>query len=212
MDLSKLRNEYVKGTLDEKSAATNPFEQFSNWFKEYRSTEPTEPTAVTLGTVDEAGQAWQRIVLLKEFDNSGFVFYSNYESAKGLQLDKNPKASLHFFWVTMERQIHIQGEVSKLSREKSAEYFNSRPRESQLAASASPQSRPIESRQALEDLYFCQEKHYQDQEVPLPDFWGGYQLKPNRFEFWQGGAYRLHDRLEYCLQGDLTWSMRRLNP
>lgn len=219
MDIADIRKEYTKGKLDVATTSANPIEQFQQWFEEYRATNPEEPTIMNLASVDRQQQPWQRIVLLKDVDQSGFVFFTNYESCKGQQLEHNPKASLHFFWITMERQIHIQGEVSKISRQKSAEYFQSRPYESQIGALVSAQSRPVSSRAELEQAFMDKKKEYSGQKIPLPDYWGGYCLKPTRVEFWQGGAHRLHDRVEYSLVHQNTdelagqsWQKQRLNP
>ena len=166
---------------------------------------------MVLGSVDASGQPWQRIVLLKSYDENGFVFFTNYESNKGQQLAANPKASLLFSWLGLERQVQVQGTVTKISREESAEYFHSRPPESQLGAWASQQSRPLPDRATLEQRFADVKDEYGDGEVPLPDYWGGYRLTPSRMEFWQGGAARLHDRGEYALNND-SWQKQRLNP
>lgn len=211
VNLWDVRRQYTQGHLDESTAAPHPLTQFHAWFTDYQASGPLEANIMTLGTVDAEGQPWQRVVLLKAYDEQGFIFFTNYQSFKGQQLTANPKASLHFFWIQMERQIQVQGEVEKLSREESAAYFHSRPRDSQLGAWASKQSCPLQSRAALEQAFAEVQARYSDQEVPLPDFWGGFRVKPTRMEFWQGGANRLHDRLEYRLMaGD--WQLARLNP
>ncbi|MGB1092902.1 MAG: pyridoxamine 5'-phosphate oxidase, partial [Oceanobacter sp.] len=153
VDLTDIRKEYTFGRLDENKVAESPFEQFRVWFDQMLSSRPEEPTVMTVASVDESGQPWQRILLLKHFDDKGFVFYTNYESNKGQQLALNPKASLHFFWMNLERQVQVQGKVEKLGREEAEAYFHSRPRESQIGAWASQQSQPLESRSALETRY-----------------------------------------------------------
>ena len=212
VDIADIRKEYTQGRLDEETCASDPVTQFHAWFEQYRATEPAEPTVMTLASCDQNGQPWQRIVLLKGYDHEGFVFFTNYESNKGQQLGENGKASLHFFWIDMERQVQIQGEVEKISREEAEQYFHSRPRESQLGAWASAQSRPLENRQQLEDKFAAVSDQFEGQTVPLPDFWGGYRIKPLRMEFWQGGAHRLHDRVEYITDGNGGWHKQRLNP
>lgn len=211
VDLTDIRKEYTFGRLDENKVAESPFEQFRVWFDQMLSSRPEEPTVMTVASVDESGQPWQRILLLKHFDDKGFVFYTNYESNKGQQLALNPKASLHFFWMNLERQVQVQGKVEKLGREEAEAYFHSRPRESQIGAWASQQSQPLESRSALETRYAQLVSEYHEKEIPLPDYWGGYRLVPDRIEFWQGGEYRLHDRVEYSRVAD-DWKVQRLNP
>jgi|TARA_R110000868_G_scaffold121698_3_gene322651 pyridoxamine 5'-phosphate oxidase len=211
VDLSDIRKEYTQGRLDEAKVAEHPVTQFHAWFEHYRTTAPEEPTVMTVASVDEHGQPWQRILLLKSYDDDGFVFFTNYESNKGRHFATNPKASLHFFWMKVERQVQIQGEVVPMSREEAQAYFHSRPRESQLGAWASQQSRPLASRSELETRFTQLSVEYQDKEVPLPDYWGGYRLVPSRMEFWQGGEHRLHDRVEYQLERE-AWTIQRLNP
>ena len=202
---------YTQGRLDEAKVAEHPVTQFHAWFEHYRTTAPEEPTVMTVASVDEHGQPWQRILLLKSYDDDGFVFFTNYESNKGRHFATNPKASLHFFWMKVERQVQIQGEVVPMSREEAQAYFHSRPRESQLGAWASQQSRPLASRSELETRFTQLSVEYQDQEVPVPNHWGGYRLVPSRMEFWQGGEHRLHDRVEYQLEREI-WKIQRLNP
>jgi pyridoxamine 5'-phosphate oxidase len=211
VDLSDIRKEYTQGHLDEKKVAEHPMTQFNAWFEHYHSTNPLEPTVMSVASVDEAGQPWQRILLLKAYDEAGFVFFTNYESNKGRHFSHNPRASLHFFWMTMERQVLVQGVVEQISREEAEQYFHSRPRESQLGAWASQQSRPLASRSELETRFAQLTVEYQGREIPLPDYWGGYRLRPSRVEFWQGGEHRLHDRVEYQQAGE-GWSVQRLNP
>lgn len=211
LNLADIRKEYTQGRLDEQTCADHPLMQFHAWFEQYRESNPPEPTIMTVATVDASGCPWQRILLLKGYDDEGFIFFTNFESNKGQHLNDNAQASLHFFWIEMERQIQIQGVVEKISREEAERYFHSRPRESQLGAWASAQSRPLDNRQQLEDQFAQVSQQYQGQEVPLPDYWGGYRVKPQRMEFWQGGAHRLHDRVEYQ-QRDGSWQKQRLNP
>lgn len=210
-DLGDLRNEFTKATLSEEELLTQPFDMFKLWLEQYMKTNPQEPTAMTLATVDEQNQPWQRILLLKGMDEKGFIFFTNMESNKGQHLANNPNGSMHFFWLEMERQIQIQGTIETVSREESLAYFHSRPKESQVGALASDQSRPLANRQIMEDKYQQLLQDFANKDVPLPDHWGGYRLKPERFEFWQGGAYRLHDRFEYLLKNGI-WVNSRLYP
>jgi pyridoxamine 5'-phosphate oxidase len=170
-----------------------------------------EPTAMTLATVNQRGITSVRAVLLKGFDERGFVFFTNYDSAKAKDLEKNPNASLLFFWAELERQIRIVGEVKKVSMEESEEYFSSRPRESQLGAWASKQSKVIASREILENKFEEIKKKYENKPVPLPPYWGGFRVIPNKFEFWQGRENRLHDRIRYRLI-KRKWKIERLSP
>jgi len=211
VNLGDIRRQYTQGRLDEQTAAADPMTQFHAWFEQYRGTDPLEPTIMTVASVDAAGQPWQRILLLKAYDENGFVFFTNYDSNKGQHFAANAHASLHFFWINLERQVQVQGMVEKISRAEAEAYFHSRPRESQLGAWASAQSRPLADRATLEAQFAEVSKQYEGQDVPLPDYWGGYRLKPARMEFWQGGEHRLHDRLEYSL-ADREWKKQRLNP
>ncbi|MDK2779299.1 MAG: pyridoxamine 5'-phosphate oxidase [Pseudomonadota bacterium] len=211
VNLGDIRRQYTQGRLDEKTCADDPMTQFHAWFEQYRGTDPLEPTIMTVASVDESGQPWQRVLLLKAYDEDGFVFFTNYDSHKGQHFAANGKASLHFFWMNLERQVEIQGSVEKISRAASAEYFHSRPRESQLGAWASAQSRPVADREALEGRFAEVNTRYGQGEVPLPDYWGGYRLRPQRMEFWQGGEHRLHDRVEFLRAAD-GWHKQRLNP
>ncbi len=211
VNLGDIRRQYTQGRLDEQTAAADPMTQFHAWFEQYRGTDPLEPTIMTVASVDAAGQPWQRILLLKAYDENGFVFFTNYDSYKGQHFAANAHASLHFFWINLERQVQVQGMVEKISRAEAEAYFHSRPRESQLGAWASAQSRPLADRATLEAQFAEVSKQYEGQDVPLPDYWGGYRLKPARMEFWQGGEHRLHDRLEYSL-ADREWKKQRLNP
>jgi len=210
-NLYEIRREYTQGRLDETTAADNPLTQFHAWFEAQKAELPDEPTVMTLASCDESGQPWQRIVLLKSYDEDGFVFFTNYTSNKGRQFELNPKAALHFSWLLQERQVMVQGIVTKISREETAEYFRSRPRQSQLGAWASEQSQPLADRATLEKRFEALQSEYEGQDVPVPEHWGGYRLSPQRMEFWQGGASRLHDRLEYRRSSE-QWEKQRLNP
>lgn len=197
--------------LLEKDLAKNPFRQFEQWFQEAEAARIPEPNAMTLATVSREGRPSARTVLLKACDGRGFVFYTNYESRKGRELDAKPQATLVFPWITMERQIIVEGNIARVSREEAEAYFHSRPRASQLAAWASPQSTPVAGRAVIEESYRVVEKKYEGREVPLPPQWGGYRLSPETVEFWQGRRSRLHDRLRFrCEGGD--WVVERLAP
>ena len=210
-NLYEIRREYTQGRLDETTAADDALTQFHAWFEAQKAELPDEPTVMTLASCDESGQPWQRIVLLKSYDEDGFVFFTNYTSNKGRQFEQNPKAALHFAWLAQERQVMVQGTVSKISREETEAYFHSRPRESQLGAWASHQSQPLSDRATLEARFTELQAEYEGQDIPVPDHWGGYRLSPHRLEFWQGGASRLHDRLEYVREAG-HWVKQRLNP
>jgi pyridoxamine 5'-phosphate oxidase len=211
MSIADIRREYRSHVLIESDAAADPIVQFGHWFDEARRAEVLEVNAMALATVDEAGDPAARTVLLKGFDAAGFVFFTNYESAKGRELAARPRASLLFFWAELERQVRITGAVSRVSREETAEYFLSRPRESQLGAWASPQSRVIPHRRVLEENVESLVAQYDGDAVPVPPFWGGYRVTPERMEFWQGRPSRLHDRLLYTKTAD-AWTHTRLAP
>jgi len=211
VDLFDIRREYTQGRLDETTAAPDPMTQFHAWFKEQEAAKPDEPTVMTVASCDENGQPWQRILLLKSYDENGFVFFTNYTSNKGRHFAANPKAALHFAWLAQERQVMVQGAVSVISREETEAYFHSRPRESQLGAWASDQSSPLSARSELEARFAKLKDEFDGCDIPVPDHWGGYRLTPERFEFWQGGEARLHDRLEYR-RSQSEWTKQRLNP
>lgn len=212
MDLESLRREYLQGGLSHEDLAQDPIEQFSTWMQQAIDLQFTDPTAMTVATVAANGQPSQRIVLLKQFDAKGFVFYTNFGSRKADELAQNPKISLHFPWHNIERQVKICGEAAKISTAESLKYFISRPRGSQLAAIASEQSRVLSSRTILLNQFESLKQKFGDGEIPLPDFWGGYRVVPSEIEFWQGGANRLHDRFRYTLKDDATWQIDRLAP
>ncbi len=211
MDLQALRYEYKHSALDESHCAAEPFKQFDIWFGQAVAATPPEPNAMVLSTIGAEGQPSARVVLLKHFDTDGFIFFTNYDSQKGRELAFNPKASLLFYWGEIERQVRIEGAVTQTSRKISESYFSKRPRNSQLGALCSPQSKVI-SRAALEEAHSQKLIEYPEGvPVPCPENWGGFILQPSRFEFWQGRENRLHDRIEYSLTGD-AWSIRRLAP
>ena len=211
MDLESFRREYLRGGLHRKDLQKDPIEQFSIWMQQALDLGIIDPTAMTMSTVASDGQPSQRIVLLKNFDDLGFVFYTNYESRKAEELSRNSKVSLLFPWNQIDRQIKICGEAQKLSSRDSRDYFVSRPRGSQIAAIASKQSSVIDSRAALMDEFDALNQKYKDAELPFPDFWGGYRVQATEIEFWQGGADRLHDRFRYLRDGQ-SWRIDRLAP
>ncbi|HCN06019.1 MAG TPA: pyridoxamine 5'-phosphate oxidase [Bacteroidetes bacterium] len=209
-DIADLRTEYQRETLDEFSVAHNPLEQFSRWMDEVLAAEVLEPTAMTLATVGANGRPSARTVLLKGIDE-GFVFYTNYTSRKGTDLESNPYASLLFFWPDLQRQVRVEGRAEKITIEESEAYFRTRPLGSKIGAWASQQSQPLSSRDELERRTIELERQYSDGNVPLPPFWGGYRLLPDAMEFWQGRPSRLHDRILYE-RGETGWTISRLSP
>lgn len=213
MDFATLRQDYAGQTLDEHSIDPNPFIQFRKWFDDAVSASIREPNAMALATAGSRNVPSVRMVLLKGFDESGFVFFTNYESAKAGDLSANPWAELLFFWGDVSRQVRICGTVHQVSRQESEEYFRSRPYEARIGALASNQSRPLASRAELEQRISELKARYPDgTEVPLPAHWGGYRLTPIRFEFWQGRLSRIHDRVEYSKDPKGEWSKVRLSP
>lgn len=198
--------------LDEKQVDPDPLKLFAKWFEAAVASGSRLPESMTLATANADGKPSARVVLLKGFDERGFVFYTNYRSAKGRDLEENPRAALVMYWVGLDRQVRVEGEVEKVSIEESDAYFKTRPRESQLGAIASPQSQVIESRDVLERRHDELEEEYRDREVTRPKHWGGYRVKPNRIEFWQNREGRLHDRILYQRTADGSWTINRLAP
>ena len=198
--------------LDEKSADPNPLKLFRRWFDEAIASGSRLPDAMTLATSTKEGKPSARMVLLKQADEQGFVFYTNYNSRKARELDENPYAVLVCYWVQLDRQVRVEGSVERVSAQESDEYFRARPRESQLGAIASPQSEVIESREFLEQRFRDFEAMYRDRTVARPAHWGGYRLKLEMIEFWQNRASRLHDRILYQRQADGNWTIKRLAP
>ncbi|MEA5536599.1 pyridoxamine 5'-phosphate oxidase [Crocosphaera sp. XPORK-15E] len=212
MDLSALREEYTRNGLTRNDLAQDPFKQFEKWFQQACQAELPEPNAMSLATVSAQGEPSIRTVLLKYFDEKGFVFFTNYESNKAQQIAENPQVALLFLWLPLERQVKIQGTAAKISTAESLSYFTTRPRGSQLGAWCSAQSSIITSRQLLEMKFEEIKNKFQQGEIPLPSFWGGYRITPRRFEFWQGRPNRLHDRFSYISRDDGTWEIHRLAP
>ncbi len=212
MSLEDQRREYDRGRLTRESLSDSPFRQFSAWLDDALASDIADPTAMSVATVDASGKPWQRIVLLKHFDDKGFVFYTNLGSRKAREIAANPYVSLLFPWMRMDRQVIAGGVAHRLSTAEVVKYFLSRPRGSQLATWASNQSSRINSRQALEAQFMQVREKFRNGEVPVPDFWGGFRIVPDEFEFWQGGENRLHDRFHYSLQGDGGWDIARLAP
>ena len=211
--LSDMRRDYTRDGLCESQAPLDPFKLFRQWLSQAGETEqpPVEANAMTLATVDADGRPHCRVLLLKGLDEQGFTFFGNYESAKGEQLAARPFAAMTFFWPGLERQVRIEGRVERLSSEESAAYYQQRPLGSRLGAWASPQSRVVADRSALQQLVAVTEARFAGQEPPCPPHWGGYRLLPDRLEFWQGRPSRLHDRLNYRLN-DGQWLRERLAP
>ncbi|MCG7534500.1 pyridoxamine 5'-phosphate oxidase [Pseudoalteromonas sp. OOF1S-7] len=212
MKLDDIRREYTKDGLSREKLDNNPIVQFEHWLQQAVDANLSDPTAMVVATVDEHGQPSQRIVLLKQVDDNGFVFFTNTGSRKAQELKGNNKISLHFPWHNLERQVIVYGEAEPMPTSAVAKYFLSRPKESQLAAWASQQSRPVSSRQALMQTFNSMKAKFAKGDIPLPDFWGGYCVKPHQIEFWQGGEHRLHDRFMYRKEASGQWLVERLNP
>ncbi|MFA0196320.1 pyridoxamine 5'-phosphate oxidase [Vibrio artabrorum] len=211
MELTDIRREYAQGGLRRKDLAEDPIDQFNLWLEQAIEAKLTDPTAMTVATVDEHGQPFQRIVLLKSVDKNGFVFFTNLGSRKAHHLEHNNKISLHFPWHPLERQVHINGTAEKLTALENIKYFSSRPKESQLAAIASKQSSRISARGVLEGKYLELKQKFAKGEIPVPSFWGGFRVRVDSIEFWQGGEHRLHDRFLFSRQ-DNHWDVDRLAP
>lgn len=211
-DIQAMRRSYERAELNEQTASENPFVQFATWFEEAQSANLLEPNAMVVATVDEFQMPDTRTVLLKGFDEKGFVFYTNYGSEKARQLDANPQAALQFLWLPLERQVKIRGRVEKVPTSESLAYFLSRPRGSQIGAWVSQQSQIISNKSLLLSQFEKIKAKFAEGEVPLPDFWGGYRIIPEVFEFWQGGKDRLHDRLQYSKNEHNDWLRQRLSP
>lgn len=210
--IADIRRDYSQKSLSETEVDKNPIQQFARWWEEAINSKIDEVNAMTLATASSDGLPSARIVLLKGFDERGFVFFTNYESYKGRQLAENPKACLVFFWKELERQVRITGLVVKISPEESDEYFHSRPEASQIGAWVSPQSRVIESRQWLDKKFKEQVRLMEGTSIQRPPYWGGYLVKPVELEFWQGRPSRLHDRIQYTLDENGNWMIERLAP
>lgn len=211
MDISQFRREYLKGGMSRTDLAEDPVKQFSLWFDQARTTHVPDPTAMILATVGRNGQPSQRTVLLKYYDESGFVFFTNFGSRKAAEIKENNRVSLLFVWLELERQVIINGRAQKISTAESAKYFMTRPKESQLAAWVSSQSHRLSSRQILLQKFQEMKTKIGEGKVSLPSFWGGYRVEPTEIEFWQGRKSRLHDRFLYTKE-DESWSVERLAP
>ena len=211
MGIEDKRREYDYGKLTRDLLLDDPFKQFQLWMDQALQADIQDPTAMSVATVDSFGQPWSRMVLLKGFDSNGYVFYTNLGSRKAADIKTNDKVCLHFPWLQMDRQVIISGHAQPLPKDEVLRYFSRRPRESQLAAWASQQSHPIDSRELLEQQFADIQQRFSGEEVPLPDFWGGYRVVPNKLEFWQGGESRLHDRFVYSLDNN-GWLISRLAP
>lgn len=211
-DIADIRRDYRQGSLDEQQVAADPFQQFDQWFQAAVASEVPEPNAMSLSTAAQ-GRPANRIVLLKDFDAQGFVFYTNYESRKGQEMATNPMVALTFWWAELERQVRIEGRAEQVPAKESDDYFLSRPRGSRLGAWASPQSQPIVSREVLAQRAEQLQRQYGEETfIPRPPHWGGYRVVPDFFEFWQGRSSRLHDRIAYQQQADGSWQIQRLAP
>lgn len=212
MDLHDLRQEYSERSIDVDSVDPNPFKQFESWFQEATSAEILEPNAMVVATTDQDGRPTQRTVLLKYFDESGFVFFTNYQSRKATHISGNSNVSLLFPWYALQRQVEVSGVAEKIGSTESLKYFALRPRGSQLGAWVSQQSSVVSTRSVLQNKLAELKQKFSSGSVPMPPTWGGFRVKPERIEFWQGGTNRLHDRIEYHLNSDQSWERQRLAP
>lgn len=212
MRYEDFRREYTAGGLTRTMLDDEPLAQFEDWLAQAVASELVDPTAMVLATVDDQGNPWQRIVLFKGLKDGGFTFYTNYASNKGRAIDAHPGVSLLFPWNPLDRQVIVRGRAQRLSRDSSADYFGTRPRESQVAAFASRQSQPVEDRAALEQAASDVRARFEGQDIPLPEDWGGFRVVPDRMEFWQGGEHRLHDRFVYSLGDNGLWAIEQLQP
>lgn len=211
MNQGELRKDYLRATLDPSDVDPNPLDQFRLWYDQQRMTTAGEPNAMTVATATREGRPSARMVLLKHWDESGFVFFSSYNSPKGTDIEENPRAALLFYWAETERQVRIEGSVTPTSRQEAEEYFRSRPRGSQIAANIARQSQPVASREALEREMAALTESFEGREVTIPGTWGGFRVYPERFEFWQGRPSRLHDRVLYT-RSNGNWQIVRLAP
>lgn len=212
VNLEQLRREYRRDGLSREQLKNHPIDLFELWLEQAVAADIYDPTAMTIATVDQQGQPSQRIVLLKQVDKNGFVFYTNYQSQKAQEIQHNQRVSLHFPWHPMDRQVRVCGTASKIPVADSLKYFLSRPRDSQIAASISEQSTKVSSRQVLMQQFNSMKEKLKNKEIPLPDFWGGYRIFPHEMEFWQGRENRLHDRFRYTLQNQTEWTVDQLAP
>jgi len=213
MNIGSSTHEYIKAELNRDELAPSPFKQFEIWYKQaYDSADIVHPNAMSLATVSSQGTPTLRTVLLKMFDEDGFIFFTNYESRKSRHIQDNPNVSILFLWKTLERQVTITGTASKISTAESLKYFSTRPRGSQLGAWISDQSSVISSRKILEQKLQEIKNRFSSRKISLPSFWGGYRVVPKTIEFWQGRPSRLNDRFEYSINDDLSWTIERLAP
>lgn len=209
--IQNMRRNYTKQELIESTLPDHPFDLFDSWFHDAVKYETVEPNAMVLATASKSGIPSARVVLLKEYDKNGFVFFTNYLSKKGKEMEANPFAALVFHWNILERQVRITGRITKVSREETESYFRSRPRESQISALISPQSNLLETKDTLKQEAKAVEEQYTGKDIPVPENWGGYRVEPDSIEFWQGGPYRLHDRILYQFKPS-GWGKTRLAP
>lgn len=212
MELNRLRTDYIAGELHRKDLLSSPFEQLRQWINLAIEAKLTEPNAMCLATATAEGYPSNRMVLLRHLDDRGLVFFTNYDSRKGVEIHQNPRGSVVFWWGAFEKQAIVQGRIEKVSEEESNQYFASRPRKSQLAAWTSRQDHVLANREELENAYASCEKKFEGKTVERPPNWGGFRLVPERFEFWQGRRSRLHDRFEYQISQGGGWTIQRLSP